>query len=340
MLKHISLVLLLLSTLTSCARFHSTDVSSTSTASDQSFMARLKAHVFVQRPRSAPSLAAPVHAVQGPLRAYTRVEVEGPLDITLHTGRSAAVQLQGDPRDSAAIAWGVRDGVLKIKPEKGYPKYGPVHLDLSMRVLRSFVYHGTGTIRGQQLDSQALNLLIDNRGYTDLEGHLQLTCLVLRGRGETLLRGITGRLPILRLAGAARAKLSGVLDIGSIEMRDQSWLSIHWIESRALRVKMQDHAFMQLAGVVDWMDAQIHDNARFHGRYLRVTNAFVKTFQHAVAEISAVRRQHTFATDASQIYFYNLPQMKADFMDVNGAVLDLREWSMPYLQEPTRYNHT
>ena len=97
-------------------------------------------------------------------------------------------------------------------------------------------------------------------------------------------------------------------------------------------------AKIQLAGIVNRLEVELWGAARFKGRYLRAQRSFVKTHDKSVAEISAVNHQSTLATDASDIYYYNIPDTRADFMAFNGSVLNMREWSLYELQEFTRYN--
>jgi hypothetical protein len=92
------------------------------------------------------------------------------------------------------------------------------------------------------------------------------------------------------------------------------------------------------AGAVDVLDAELWDESRFNGRYLRGQRVFVKTHQRSVAEIAAVKRQHSLASDTSDIRFYNLSTMRADFMAFDGAVLDMRDLGLPYTQEYNPYN--
>ena len=103
-------------------------------------------------------------------------------------------------------------------------------------------------------------------------------------------------------------------------------------------VRARDQSFIQLAGAVGKLDVELWGKACFRGRYLRADRAFVKTHDVSVAEISAVKRQHTLANDASDIHFYNVSTMKADFMGFDGAVLDMRDLGLPFTQEYTRYN--
>jgi hypothetical protein len=51
-----------------------------------------------------------------------------------------------------------------------------------------------------------------------------------------------------------------------------------------------------------------------------------------------VEAQHALAKGSSNIYFYDLPDMKADFMAENGSILDLREWERPFFREGSHLN--
>ena len=121
-------------------------------------------------------------------------------------------------------------------------------------------------------------------------------------------------------------------------MDNDGWLSMYWIKSKMLIVRGRGAAFIQLAGVADRLDVELWGKAQFHGRYLRANNAFVKTHNQSLAEIAAVNKQHTLASDNSDIHFFNIPSMKTDFMAFNGAVLDMRDWNMPLMQEYNQYN--
>ena len=86
---------------------------------------------------------------------------------------------------------------------------------------------------------------------------------------------------------------------------------------------------------MDRLDVELWNTAHFNGRYLRAEHSFVKTHDRSLAEISVIRNQHTLASGKSNIYFYELPLTRADFMAFDGSVLDLREWENYY----TPYNN-
>lgn len=270
---------------------------------------------------------------------FKEVQVEGIINVGLHTGYSKPkVILRGDPRDLAHVTVNVSQGLLHVKLGEGYPDYGNVHADIRGKSLHGFTYHGSGVIKGTKMHTNRLDLTIDNNGTTMLGGHLGLQCLKIRGQGETHINDIHTKHLTLDLAGRSNVQLKGIANLASVHMKDNVRLSLYWVNSSILKIRGQGHAYLQLAGIADKLLVELCDFAHFNGRYLRANHAFVKTHDKAIADIAAVQRQHTLASDASNIYFYNLPEMKTDFMAYDGSVLDMRDWSMPYIEQYNHYN--
>ncbi|MDP3704419.1 MAG: DUF2807 domain-containing protein [Legionellaceae bacterium] len=271
--------------------------------------------------------------------AFTRVNITGTIDVNIHTDSiHPHVIFHGDPRDISHIKWSVIRNELHIEVEKKYPQYGPLHVDISSRYLVSFVYRGNGTIIGNNLHTNSLDLYLKNNGQTMLDGQLGLHRAVFAGSGHSKVQGIKSSSMQLIVLGKAHAQLSGVANITSVTMKGHSWLSLYWVRSNLLKIRLKESVCVQLAGVVNTLDAELWDNARFNGRYLRTTRGFVQTHGQSEADIAVRFAQHTLAHDTSNIYYYNLPDMKADFMAENGSVLDMREWERPFFRESTRYN--
>lgn len=271
--------------------------------------------------------------------AFNQVVVEGNINVSLHTGYSRPqVILHGEIRDLAQVKVSVRDNTLIIHLGKGYPQCGPVLAEIRGHYLNSFSYRGVGTVTGNHLRSGLLDLSIDNPGRTTLGGTIFLRKLKVSGGGYTQISGIKSPYLQLSITGKSRVQLAGVMNITSLNLAGGSWLGMYWVKSKMLTIRAKDKTFIQLAGVVDKLDVELWSVARFNGRYLRAKRAFVKTHDKAIAEVSAINRQHTLATDASDIYFYNIPNMKTDFMAYDGSVLDMRDWDLYAMRDYDRYN--
>lgn len=271
--------------------------------------------------------------------AFNQIIARGRLNVDLHTGYARPqVLLRGAASDLMQIVAKVQNGTLLVQIGEGYPRCGPVSVEIRGQFLNAFTYQGGGVITGSRLRSGLLDLTIDNPGNTTLGGDIFLRKLDIRGSGNVQISGVHANYLQLSMHGKPHVQLVGVANLSTVNLGGDGWFSMYWVKSDKLTIRARDKAFMQLAGITNVVEVELWGNAQFKGRYLRANRAFVKTHDHAVAELSAVKRQHTLATDASDIYFYNLPQMRTDFMAYNGAVLDLRDWSFYSLQEYTRYN--
>jgi len=287
-----------------------------------------------------PKFASSVQHRQTP--SFSRVNVKGTFDVNLHTGyKRSSVILHGDPRDLAYVSTQVINGVMQLTIGAGYPRFGKIAAEINTHNLTSFVYHGTGTITGYKINTSYLDLLIDNSGRTLLQGNISLRKLEVKGGGYTEILGVNSPYLLVKISGKSNVKLSGTANLSLLDINDpkgQGRFSFYWVKSKELRVRGSGKAYIQLAGIVNRLNVELWGNARFNGRYLRADRAFVKTHNKSVAEISAVKRQHTLASDDSDIQFYNIPNMKADFMAYDGAVLDMRDLSPQVVQEYDQYN--
>lgn len=271
--------------------------------------------------------------------AFNRVKVEGPLNVNLHTGyKHSEIILEGDPRDLLAVTTTVMNGLLDVSIRSGYPKFGRVLVNIKGRYLNAFTYHGSGIITGNQLHARLLDLSINNKGVTKLQGQLGLHKLTLGGEGYIEIKGIHSSALLLSVSGKPKIKLVGMANLEYLKLKDNAWLSLYWIKSNTLTIRGHGKTVIQLAGIAKRLDVELWGSAQFKGRYLRADRAFVKTHDKSVAEISAVKRQHTLASDKSDILFYNIPTMKTDFMAYDGAVLDMRDLRPPRIQEYDEYN--
>lgn len=283
----------------------------------------------------------PVHPTQQTrvFSVVSALDLQGLLNIQLTMGcKKTELVLHGDARDLAHVVTTVSGNALLIHLGKGDPDFGAVTAHVCLRQLNSFTYNGAGTITGHRLHSTLLDLSIKNQGRTELDGDLVLRHLSLAGNGLTQIKGIHSTDMYLQLKDQAKLQLSGMAKISYLSMNDNTALSFYWVKSSTLVIRAHGKAYIQLAGIAQRLDMKLYDNARFNGRYLRANRAFVNTNNQSVAEIAAVEHQHTLARDASNIYFYNIPGTKADFMVNEGSVLDMRDWNMPFMQEYNRYN--
>ncbi|CAM2748580.1 GIN domain-containing protein [Legionella worsleiensis] len=274
-----------------------------------------------------------------PVSAFNQVDVQGQINVNLHTGyKKPAVVLIGDPRDLAQVSVTVSQGTLFVALGKGFPRFGAVQADIRSKFLNSIRYKGAGSVRGSRLHTSYLNASIENPGTTRLAGSIGLQRLEVTGSGSTQIDGISSRNLQIDLKGNPKVQLTGFANLAKLNIDGDAWLSMYWIKSKDLTIRAKHGAKIQLAGIVNKLDVELWGVAQFKGRYLRAQRSFVKTHDKAMAEISAVRHQSDLAKDASDIYYFNLPTTRADFMAFNGSVLDMRPWSESDWKDYNQYN--
>ncbi|MCE0722211.1 GIN domain-containing protein [Legionella resiliens] len=271
--------------------------------------------------------------------AFNQVNLQGQINVSLHTGyKKPQVILSGDARDLAAIKAEVTQNTLYLVLGTGYPKFGPVYAEVRGQFLNRLMANGTPLITGDRLHTSMLDVYLVNTGNVRLGGSIGLRVLDIKGKGLVQISGITSPSLQIHLQESPKVQLSGIANLSNLTMQGNAWISFYWVKTDNLTVRAKQKTTIQLAGAVNRLDVELWGNARFKGRYLRAQRSFVRTHDHSVAEISAVKYQSNLATDASDIYYFNLPTTRADFMAYNGAVLDMREWNQYHLKDFTRYN--
>lgn len=271
---------------------------------------------------------------------FNQVDIQGRINVNLHSGyKKPQVLLYGDMRDLVQVKTVINNGTLYLALGTGFPRHGEVSVDIRTRFLNQIKYVGAGVVKGTQLSSSYLNVYLNNPGTTELGGYLSLRDLVVKGNGYTRISGISSPYLQIHFQGDPKVQLVGVANIAKLNINGKGSLSVYWVKSDSLKIRAKKAAKIQLAGVVNRLDVELWGVSNFKGRYLRAQRSFVKTHDKSVAEISSVNHQSTLATDASDIFYYNLSTTRADFMAFNGAVLDMRDWNDPYIKDFTTYNH-
>lgn len=292
---------------------------------------------------SAPSIKAPLLMSSQQTRtlsAFSQVDVQGRVNVNLHTGyKKPLLIVRGDPRDLAELQSTVNTQTLYIRFTGGAPRYGQVNVDVHGGSLDKVRYVGSGMLTGSQLNTRLLDLDLENQGTTRLGGSLGIQDLTVKGKGLVQLSGVHSYNMGINLIGDPKVQIAGAAHLSKLTMTGDGSLSMYWVKGYNLAITAKNKARLQLAGAVNHLELDLHGMAQFKGRYLRAQRSFVKTYDRSIAEISSVNHQSSLASDASDIYYYNIPTTRADFMAFDGSVLDMRDLSSPYMdQEYKRYN--
>lgn len=270
--------------------------------------------------------------------SFSSVNIVGNFNVQLHTGyANTAVVLSGSEAALENAELGVIDGVLTLSLKKPKLDCGPITANIRTRYLNGLIYHGNGNISGQHLRANLERAVIDTRGETVLNGTILLGYLEVLGGGYTQIGGATSRRLHVKVSENSKLRLKGVVALKRLDMKGKSWFSLFWEKSPTLIVRACDQASIEIAGIVNKLDGEVWNSAKLNARYLRARRVYMKTHDYSVALISATRHQHTLAADSSDIRFYNLPEMKTDFMAGDGAVLDMRAFDTSFVEEPEPY---
>lgn len=281
------------------------------------------------------------------LPSFVNVYVDAPVNVTLHTNQhDSKITVTGDSLDVPLIVTQVRHQTLYVTLEridlhisKKKPHYGPINVDIDMQTIHGLTYRGKGRVVSHNMNTDYIDMWIKNRGKTSLDGQINIHKLTVVGPGDTEINGVKSEDLEVYLYGRPRVQLTGQAALSTLDIRGDAMFSFYWLRGRHLKIRAREGSpKIQLAGVVDRLDVELWGKTRFNGRYIRARQTFVKTHEHAVAEIATTSRQHTLAMDASDIYFYNLPTYLTNFMGKNGAVLDMRAPDFKRRQEHTKYN--
>lgn len=260
---------------------------------------------------------------------FTHIDVKGELILNIHMGaRRPWFSMHGDSRDLRNVEWKLKTKTrtLRVRLDGRFPKHGPVTIDVGVQELNSILYHGNGNVTGRRLRSDGLDLDIDNAKNTTtlLDGRMNLRNVSLRGEGNYILNGGGNNLHLHLVIGEkARVTIKGTMSLKLLEMTGGSFLNLSRVQAKDLRVMMSNESGARLAGSAKWALIKADGNSRFDGQHLHITEAFVKTYDNAIAQIFVTSKQHTLASDQSNIYYYNNATYQTDFMAENGTVLNL-----------------
>jgi len=255
-------------------------------------------------------------------------------DVRLHPTRGLSyVVAHGASDDLANLTMIEHADKLHMIMDRGYPKQGPITIDVYINDYRGITQRGHIPITGHGIYSRALVLSTNGDAKIDLSGNINLANIHARGQTHIEMTGVNSKRSKIELFDKSYAKLTGMLGVCDLNIHQQSCLIMHWVNATTLKFVLGDNAYVQLAGHVNLLDAELFEKSKLAARFLRSERTFVKTHDEAVAEISTVRAQHTYALDRSHIDYFNVPLYKTDMMVESGSVLDLREWYLSHAQE-------
>ena len=168
-------------------------------------------------------LAAAIAAIAAPAQAgerrftvtgFDRIQVEGPFDVTLTTGRAGSALASGSPQAIDRVSIEVQGRTLRIRPNRsawgGYPGEGagPLKISVSTHELRSASVNGSGSIAIDKAKGLRFDLSVAGSGRIG----------VLSIDADNLSVGLLGSGKI-SLAGKAKELVATVQGAGDLDAR-------------------------------------------------------------------------------------------------------------------------
>ncbi|WP_367607553.1 DUF2807 domain-containing protein [Legionella sp. W05-934-2] len=259
--------------------------------------------------------------------SFDKLLVDGNFNVELHSGYSKpSVVIKGNSLDLLAVKAVVQNNTLVLHAEDKIPKFAPINVIIKGRYIHSIQLKANANIKGHALKMSYLDLEVAEKAQAHLGGYLMVHKVIIQDQGTVRLDGVRSKDLEVCLKNNANLRISGKANLTKLDASDHSQFIMTWVDSWNLIAKVSNEAYVQLAGIVNKLDACVSGNAHWNGRYLRSRRTFMKTYGHATARVSAVKKQHTLALDQSNIYFYNLSTYRTDFMAFDGSVLDMRNW--------------
>lgn len=151
---------------------------------------------------------------------YDRVQIDGPFQVVMTTGKSASAIASGSPQALDRVSVEVQGRTLKVKPNRaawgGYPGEGsgPVKIMLTAHELRSVTVTGSGTLTIDKIRAMKFDLALSGSGRVAV-GRLEadVAGLNLIGGGQIHAAGAVKSLrSTMQGSGDLKAELLTVQD--------------------------------------------------------------------------------------------------------------------------------
>ncbi len=259
---------------------------------------------------------------------YNRIIMTGDADLRLtQGGRRSALRVKGDSRDVALVKTGVKNNTLYVVVNKDTPQFGKLTVNAHISRLMSLNYRGRGNVFGRNIKGSYVDLKLASQGNVSLSGKLGIHKLWVEGKGKVRIKGLSSRALDIVMRESPEVKIKGITNLEDLNFNGEGKLGLYWINSRDLRVRGNGEAEVHLAGYVRFLHARLKGSSVMDGRYLRVLKAYVHTIDRAEARLQPIAEMNAHAEDMSNIYYYNEPHFKANYMSQNGSILAMyRYW--------------
>lgn len=272
---------------------------------------------------SAPK--APQIAPNQKLESFSKLVVEGDIDIELHKSKQHSLEFGVAADALSHVESHIANDTLylRISPDYRAVLMQPIKVKISLPHLHELRGKGKIHIKNQQFESKLLNLQLNHDGEIHLAGRLGVQTINLGGSGKTVLHDVTSRKLNINIQENARLELRGTVNLQHLNLAGQGKIDLYWIDSPELHIHAKNRAQAHLAGIVGTLHITVENNALVDARYLRAREVFLKATGNSSSEINAIKVQNILADDSSTVYTHNNSALLNHFMAKHGAVLDV-----------------
>ncbi|MRW93889.1 DUF2807 domain-containing protein [Duganella sp. FT80W] len=138
------------------------------------------------------------------------VDINGPMQVEIRVGQSAALQLEGDSNILPLVRTDARGGTLRVWIEGSVRTSTPLRLTYSTPVLRSVQTNGSGQMQINGLNGAPLTLALNGSRAVRVSGRVSRLDARLNGSGGLDASGLESGATAARLNGSGRLTLGRV----------------------------------------------------------------------------------------------------------------------------------
>jgi len=259
--------------------------------------------------------------------AFSGIQFEGDIDVNIkRASKGSSLTLQGDSRDLVFIKTSIKDGKVLVDIPDHYLRHGPVTATIYSDKLKHFAFNGNGNINAKNIRTSALNLELYINGKVNLSGQLHIRDMKVTGKNVIKLKGVKSKDLDIVMNGQSDITMSGVASLKSLRCGGKGKLSLYWVNSPHLSVESHDNVKVYIAGVARYLSAVTNDKSELDARYLRTNKVYVKAFGNSILRVVSNKELNAFAAGSGHIYYYNSPDLRAEHMVQNGAILNFVQY--------------
>jgi len=258
------------------------------------------------------------------VKQFDRINVRGPVNVQIIAGTPLHdVRIVGTENYVQNLFVTNHGRELNVILYKNPKDKGRAMAVIRAGDVRKIHLSGRGTAKAIGLNSPELDVYADYQGMIDLSGHeMGLRYFRASRPGMIRIRGMSTPALKLKTSENNHIKFGRVRRLGYLDYSGNGSFEMSPVKSHLLHIEGSGRATAELHGLVDVLELTLHRNAIFDGRHFKVNTVFAKTYGGSKAHLHVYGAQHAFASDSSDIMFYNEADFIASHMLSSGAVLN------------------